>query len=97
MERNPIEKIFVTLPDGSRREAKLLARHEPLGVALLKIDAKGLKYWDLEKTAAQPELGARVGLVGYMGGKLTRHTLNRGNRQLAQPRSGQCDSRSTPC
>jgi len=78
IDRNPIEKIFVTLPDGSRREAKLLARHEPLGVALLKIDATGLKYCDLEKNAAQPELGARIGLVGYMGGKLTPYTLNLG-------------------
>ena len=78
MDKNPIEKILVTLPDGSQREAKLLARHEPLGVALLKIDAKGLKCCDLEKLAAQPELGARVGLVGYTGGKLARHTLDLG-------------------
>jgi S1-C subfamily serine protease len=76
--RNPIEKILVTLPDGSQREAKLLARHEPLGVALLKIDAKGLKFCDLAKQTAQPELGTRVGLLGYMGGKLTRHTLDPG-------------------
>ena len=33
-DKNPIEKILVTLPDGSQQEAKLLARHEPLGVAL---------------------------------------------------------------
>ena len=75
---NPIDRIFVTLPDGSRREAKLLARHEPLGVALLKIDAAGLKYCDLQKEVAQPELGTPVGLVGYMGGKLTQYTLNPG-------------------
>jgi len=78
IDRNPIEKIFVTLPDGSRREAKLLARNEPLGVALLKIDAAGLKYCDLAKKVAPPELGTRVGLVGYMGGKLTPFTLNPG-------------------
>ena len=78
IDRNPIEKILVALPDGSQREAKLLARHEPLGVALLKIDATGLKYCDLEKKVAQPELGTQVGLVGYMGGKLTQYTLNPG-------------------
>ena len=78
IDRNPIAKIVVTLPDGSQREAKLLARHEPLGVALLKIDAKGLKYCDLEKKVAQPELGTEVGLVGYMGGKLTQYTLDLG-------------------
>ena len=44
----------------------------------MKIDAQGLKYCDLEKAAAEPELGRRAGLVGYMGGKLTRHTLDLG-------------------
>ena len=78
IDKNPIEKIIVTLPDGSRREAKLLARHEPFGVALLKIDAAGLKYCDLQKEVAQPELGTQVGLVGYMGGKLSRYTLDPG-------------------
>ena len=76
--KNPIQKILVTLPDGSQREAKILARHEPLGVAVLKIDAKGLRFCDLAKSAAGAELGTRVGLVGYAGGKLARHTLNAG-------------------
>jgi len=68
----------VTLADGTQREAKVLSRHEPLGVALLKIDAKGLKYCDTARTAGQPELGTRVGLLGYMGGGLTPYTLNLG-------------------
>ena len=55
----------------------MLARHEPAGVALLKIEAKGLKYCD-PATSAQPELGAQVGLIGYVGGKLVRYTLNTG-------------------
>ena len=61
-----------------------------------EIEAKGLKCLDLEKTAGQPELGARIGLVGYAGGKLTRHTLNLGIVS-APSRNRACSSRSMPC
>ncbi len=88
MDKNPIEKILVTLPDGSQREAKLLARHEPLGVVLLKIDAKGLKCCDLTKSAATAGTGYTCGAGGLHGWKARPPHAQPGDRQLAQPRSG---------
>ena len=87
-DKNSIEKITVTLPDGTQHVAKLLAHHEPLGVALLKIDAKDLKYCNLEKATGAPELGTPLGLVGFVGGALTRYTLNTGIVSAAERAQG---------
>src|SRR5205085_11517580 len=61
---NPVEKIMVLLADGSSREAKLVARHVPLGIALLKVEGGPLPSLDVSKVAAPPQLGEAVGLVG---------------------------------
>jgi S1-C subfamily serine protease len=74
---NPVTGIAVVLADGSRRRAKLLARHEPLGVALLEIepgDQPALDFAD----AASPLVGDRVGILGHQAGGRPAHTLNAG-------------------
>jgi len=60
---NAVRKVVVVLPDGSRREARVHARHEPLGVALLTIDATDLPWLDLA-AATSPQLGDHVAVVG---------------------------------
>jgi S1-C subfamily serine protease len=77
-ESNPIEQVTVTLPDGSQREAKIVARHVPLGIALLKVDGQQLPFFDLVGSGITPQLGGSVGIVGYMAGAGTRYTLNSG-------------------
>jgi S1-C subfamily serine protease len=76
-DKNPVVRISAVLPDGSRHEAKLLAKHQPLGVALLKIDAKTPKFLDPQKWT-EPRLGMRVGVLGYMGGATPAYTFNPG-------------------
>ncbi|MGA2067575.1 MAG: trypsin-like peptidase domain-containing protein [Thermoguttaceae bacterium] len=76
-DKNPVVRIWAVLPDGSRHEAKLLAKHQPLGVAVLKIDAKTPKFLDPQKRA-EPRLGMRVAVLGYMGGGTPPYTLNAG-------------------
>lgn len=53
------DKITVTLNDGRRLEAKLLGADPRLEVAVLKVEAKDLPYFDL-KDAATAEAGTRV-------------------------------------
>jgi S1-C subfamily serine protease len=77
-ESNPIQQVTVTLPDGSQREAKIVARHVPLGIALLKVDGRQLPFLDLAASGATPQLGGSVGIIGYMAGAGTRYTLNTG-------------------
>ncbi|RPH76392.1 MAG: serine protease, partial [Planctomycetaceae bacterium] len=77
-EANPIEKIVVTLGDGSQKEARVVARHTPLGLVLLKVEAEGLAYLDVQAAAAEPQLGVPVGLIGFVGNPASSHTLNTG-------------------
>jgi S1-C subfamily serine protease len=76
-QANAITSVKVILPDGSRREAKVLARHEPLGVALLKIDGEGLTAFDFEGVSSSPLLGDAVAVVGQSPSG-TGHTFNTG-------------------
>jgi len=75
---NAIKKVSVVLQDGSRKEAKVVAKHEPLGVALLKIDARDLPWYDVVGSSISPQLGDAVGLVGYLPGGTPAYTLNSG-------------------
>jgi S1-C subfamily serine protease len=75
---NAVKRITVTLPDGGRHEAKIVAKHEPLGVALLKIDARDLAWYDVAGNSVSPQLGDAVGLVGHLPGGATAYTLNTG-------------------
>lgn len=75
---NTVTKITVVLKDGSRREATLRARHEPLGVALLKIEGEDLPWLDLAGVTVSPQLGEAVGLIGYVPGEKPGYTLNAG-------------------
>jgi S1-C subfamily serine protease len=75
---NAIKKITVVLGDGSRHEAKLVAKHEPLGVALLKIEAENLPWYDVAGNSISPQLGDAVGLIGHLPGGGPAHTLNVG-------------------
>lgn len=76
-DKNPVVRILAVLPDGSRHEAKLLARHQPLGVAVLKIEAKTPKFLDPQKKV-EPRLGMRAGVLGFMGGATPSYTFNPG-------------------
>lgn len=75
---NTIKKVTVVLQDGSRHEAQVVAKHEPLGVALLKIDAQDLPWYDVAGSSISPQLGDTVGLVGYLPGGTPPYTLNAG-------------------
>lgn len=75
---NTVKRITVTLPDGSRHEAQIVARHEPLGVTLLKIEARDLPWYDVAGNAVSPQLGDAVGLIGHLPGGATAYTLNTG-------------------
>jgi S1-C subfamily serine protease len=74
---NTVTGVTVTLADGRRREAKVRARHEPLGVALLEIEAEDLPFFDLAAAGSSPLLGDAVAVVGLEPGG-TSHTLNTG-------------------
>jgi S1-C subfamily serine protease len=75
---NAIQKVTVVLRDGSRHEAKVVAKHEPLGVALLKIEAQNLPWYDVAGNSISPQLGDAVGLVGHLPGGTPAYTLNAG-------------------
>jgi len=75
---NTIQKVTVVLRDGSRHEAKVVAKHEPLGVALLKIEAQNLPWYDVAGNSISPQLGDAVGLVGHLPGGTPAYTLNAG-------------------
>ena len=75
---NAVKKVSVVLKDGSRHEAKIVAKHEPLGVALLKIDSRDLSWYDVAGNSISPQLGDAVGLVGYLPAGSPAYTLNSG-------------------
>ena len=75
---NAIRTVTVILSDGSRRQATIHARHEPLGIALLKIEAQGLPWYDLAAAAVSPQLGDPVAVLGYLATGPARYTFNTG-------------------
>jgi len=77
-EANEITGITVVLPDGTRLPARELARHEPLGVALLKVEAEALPWYDVAAAASSPLLGDTVAAVGRSPGGPEAFTLNEG-------------------
>jgi S1-C subfamily serine protease len=72
-----VTKLSVVLADGGRRQATLHARHEPLGVALLRIEPVDQAWLDLAD-AASPLVGDRVGVIGHLAGGRPAFTLNAG-------------------
>ena len=64
------DELHVTLNDGRRFEAKLLGADPRLEVAVLKIEATGLPYFDLAQ-AVEVEEGARVLAFSNMFGVAT--------------------------
>jgi hypothetical protein len=74
---NRITRVTAILPDGSRHKAEIIARHEPLGVALLKIDVTDLEWFDPATAASSPLLGDAVAVVGR-GPDETGTTFNTG-------------------
>jgi S1-C subfamily serine protease len=75
---NAVTKTTVVLADGTRHEATLRARHEPLGIALLKIEADDLPWLDLAGATVSPQLGDAVGIIGLVPGEKPGYTLNSG-------------------
>ncbi len=61
---NPVASVTVILPGGERRPGTVVARHEPLGIALVKVEAEGLAWLDLGASASSPLLGDAVAVVG---------------------------------
>jgi len=77
-QSNEVTGVTVILPNGDRRVATVLARHEPLGVTLLKIDAEGLTAFDLAAAGTSPLLGDTVAVVGRSPDGGPSHTFNPG-------------------
>jgi len=77
-EANPITGLTVVLPDGGRLPARELARHEPLGVALVKVEAADLPWYDFAAASTSPLLGDAVAVVGRSSGGPADFTLNEG-------------------
>jgi S1-C subfamily serine protease len=75
---NAITGVTVVLPNGERHEAKVVAKHEPLGVALLKIDAADLPAFDVTSGGSSPMLGDPVAVVGRAPGDPQAVTFNDG-------------------
>ncbi len=75
---NEITGVTVILPNGERHEAKVVAKHEPLGVAILKVDADGLAAFDLADAGTSPMLGDAVAVVGRAPGEPLAYTFNDG-------------------
>jgi S1-C subfamily serine protease len=75
---NAITGVAVVLPSGERHEAKIVAKHEPLGVALLKIDATDLPAFDVMSGGSSPMLGDAVAVVGRAPGGSQDVTFNDG-------------------
>jgi S1-C subfamily serine protease len=75
---NPPVSFTVVLADGSRHAARLRARHEPLGVALLKIEPSGRAGFDIAAAASSPQLGDPVAVLGWTGAAPASPTLNAG-------------------
>ena len=75
---NAVDKVSVVMPGGDRLPATIVARHEPLGVALLKVEAAGLPCLDLADAAVSPQLGDEVGVLGRVAGGRPAWTLNAG-------------------
>jgi S1-C subfamily serine protease len=80
---NPVTSLTVILPDGRRWPATILARHEPLGIALVRPDiepeqAEGLPWFDFAAAVSSPLLGDAVAIVGRGPGDRPAITLNPG-------------------
>jgi S1-C subfamily serine protease len=75
---NAITTVSVVLPSGQRHEAKVIAKHEPLGVAILKIDAADLAAFDIMEGGTSPMLGDAVAVVGRSPGGPQPYTFNDG-------------------
>ncbi len=77
-QSNAITSLLVILPNGDRHEAKVIAKHEPLGVALLKIEATDLSAFDVMGAGSSPMLGDPVAIVGRSPGGTNGYTFNDG-------------------
>lgn len=75
---NAITGVAVVLPNGERHEAKVVAKHEPLGVAILKIEASDLPAFDIMGGGSSPMLGDAVAVVGRAPGTPQAVTFNDG-------------------
>jgi len=78
---NAIRRVRVVLPDGTRHDAVVHARHGPLGVALLKLTSPPstpLSPLDLDAVASSPQLGDSVAAVGLVAAGQPAITLNPG-------------------
>jgi len=90
-ERNPVVSITAVLPGGKEVPARVVAKHVPLGIALLKVEAEGLPWVDVER-AETPSGGERVMVLGVapQGGSGGGHsfTMNTGVVSTAVRRMG---------
>jgi S1-C subfamily serine protease len=77
-QTNPVVSMTVILRDGQRLPGTLLARHEPLGIALVKVEAEGLDWFDLTAAVSSPLLGDAVAVVGRGPGPAGAFTINPG-------------------
>lgn len=76
-EPNAITSVSVVLPGGERHLAKIVAKHDPLGVAILKIEATDLAAFDVTSSSS-PMLGDAVAVVGRSPNGAQAFTFNDG-------------------
>lgn len=76
-KKNPVQNITAVLPDGRHLDARILAHHMPLRIALLKIDAEKLPYLDLSQSSGRARIGHEAAALGTAG-EAERVTLNLG-------------------
>jgi S1-C subfamily serine protease len=88
IEVNPVKSVTVIAPDGRELPARVVSRHLPLGVALLKVEAKGLTHLDLASVAGEPFVGQTIGVMGCSRSKGAAHTLNSGIVSAANRNQG---------
>jgi S1-C subfamily serine protease len=74
---NPVKSVEVTLADGRRLPARIVAHHLPLEITLLKIEGEALPFFNLQENATSPKIGEPVGVLGVVAGEVP-FTLNAG-------------------
>ncbi len=74
---NRVKRIRARLPNGKLVPARIVARHRPLGLALLKVEARALPAVRLEDLVAKPTEGSACGVLGVAEGPVG-YTLNSG-------------------
>ena len=75
---NPVEKITVNLSDSRQFDGKIVGKDKLLGIALLKINASQLPFFDIAKHQAKAGEGSSIVVIGITTDNSHPYTLNSG-------------------